>query len=207
LLRRRTASQAEDDRPDEAGNGQVGGADAVDPRRPTGKGRPTPKRREAQKRRTGPVAPPPRTRREAYRRMKDQSAIRRVEAREGMRAGDEKYLLARDRGPVRGFVRDIVDARRNASSLFLVAAVAAAVGLLVPNVQLRAYTMSLWMAVFALVVIEAIILGLRIRRQVRERFPDTKERTGRLVWYAVTRATMIRRLRTPKPRVKVGDKV
>ena len=29
----------------------------------------------------------------------------------GMKAGDEHYLLARDKGPVRRFIRDFVDAR------------------------------------------------------------------------------------------------
>jgi hypothetical protein len=203
LLRRRTSGQTDEEPP----VGTVGGADAADPRRPAGKGRPTPKRREAQKRRTGPVAPPPRTRREAYRRMKDQGAVRRVETREGMRSGDEKYLPVRDRGPVRGLVRDIVDARRNAGGLFLLVAVAVFAGYLVPNPQVRAFTVSLWLAVFAVLVIDSILLGIRIRRRVRERHPDAEERTGRLVWYGVTRATMIRRWRMPAPRVKVGDKV
>jgi hypothetical protein len=139
--------------------------------------------------------------------MKDQNSIRRVEAREGMRAGDERYLPARDRGAVRGLVRDIVDARRNAGGLFLLVAVAVFVGYLVPNAQVRALTVSLWMAVFAILVIDSFILGARIRRQVRQRHPDAPERTGRLVWYGITRATMIRRWRMPKPRVKVGDKV
>jgi hypothetical protein len=203
LLRRRTASQADDDQSADA----VNGADAIDPRRPTGKGRPTPKRRESQRRRTGPVAPPPRTRREAYRRMKDQSAIRRVEAKEGIRSGDQKYLPARDRGPARALVRDLVDSRRNAGGLFLLIAAAVFVGYLVPNPQVRALTVSLWMAVFALLVIDSIILGRRIRRLVRQRFPDSQERTGLLVWYGVTRATMIRRWRMPSPRVKVGEKI
>ncbi len=33
--------------------------------------------------------------------------------------GDERYLLARDQGPVRRFVRDLVDARRNVLGLFM----------------------------------------------------------------------------------------
>jgi len=203
LLRRRTTGQADDERPVDP----VGGGDALDPRRSAGKGRPTPKRREAQKRRTGPVAPPPRTRREAYRRMKDQNSVRRVEAREGMRSGDEKYLPARDRGPARGLVRDIVDSRRNAGGLFLPVAVIVFIGYLIPSAEIRAMTLSLWMAVFAVLIIDSVFVGIRIRRLVRERYPDETGRPGRLVWYGVTRATMIRRWRMPSPRVKVGEKV
>jgi hypothetical protein len=212
LLRRR--SQGEDGRaaeavanPDTASSGTTAGADTVDARHPAGKGRPTPKRREAQRRRTGPVAPPPRTRREAYRRQKEQNAGRRVEYREGLRSGDEKYLTARDRGPVRGLVRDIVDSRRNAGGLFLLVAAVVFAGYLVPDTRVRAFTMTLWMSVFLLIALDSVWLGLRIRRLVRERHPDTTERTGRLVWYGVSRATMIRRWRVPKPRVAVGDKI
>jgi hypothetical protein len=201
LLRRR--SQAEQERAAEP----VEGAGAEDARHSSGKGRPTPKRREAQRRRTGPVAPPPRTRREAYRRSKEQNAVRRVEYREGIRSGDEKYLPVRDRGPVRGLVRDIVDSRRNAGGLFLLVALVVFVGYLVPDARVRAFTVTLWMTVFLLLVLDSIFLGFRIRRLVRERHPDAKESTGRLVWYGISRATMIRRWRMPAPRVTVGEKV
>ena len=139
--------------------------------------------------------------------MREQNATKRVGFREGMRSGEEKYLPARDRGPVRGLVRDIVDSRRNAGGLFLVVALIVFVGYLVPDVRVRAFTVSPWMAVFALLVVDSIILGMRIRKLVRARHPDTPERTGMLVWYGVTRATMIRRWRMPKPRVAIGDRV
>jgi len=206
LLRRR--SQTEQERPAaDPAAGAAGGDAAADPRHPSGKGRPTPKRREAQRRRTGPVAPPPRTRREAYRRSKEQNAVRRVEHREGIRSGDPKYLTPRDRGPVRGLVRDIVDSRRNAGGLFLLVAVVVFAGYLVPDARVRAFTMALWLTVFLILVLDSIYLGFKIRRLVRERHPDATERTGRLVWYGVSRSTMIRRWRVPAPRVTVGEKV
>ena len=212
LLRRR--SHGEDGHaaestasPGTASSGITGGADTVEPRHSAGKGRPTPKRREAQRRRTGPVAPPPRTRREAYRRQREQNAERRVEHREGLRSGNEKYLTARDRGPVRGLVRDIVDSRRNAGGLFLPVAAIVFVGFLVPDNRVREFIVTLWMTVFLVLVLDSAWLGFRIRRLVRERYPDTTERTGRLVWYGASRATMIRRWRVPAPRVAVGDKI
>src|SRR4051812_37129839 len=72
----------------------------------TGKGRPTPKRRDAEKRRTGPVAPPPTNRREAARRMRAETKERRTLARQALRTGDERYLPARDQGPERRLVRN-----------------------------------------------------------------------------------------------------
>ena len=105
--------------------------------RASGKGRPTPKRSEAQGRRQGPPPPPPTTRKEAYKRMRAQQAVRRTETRQGAARGDDAYLPARDRGPVRKLVRDVVDARRNIGSFFLVIAAVALVGTIAPSLQVR----------------------------------------------------------------------
>jgi hypothetical protein len=201
LLRRRSESPAEVDPV------QPVAADAAAPGRPGGKGRPTPRRREAQKRRTGPVGPPPKTRREAVRRMREQGNDRRSEAREGLRAGDERYLPPRDQGPERRMVRDVVDSRRNAGVLFLVSAVVYFAGLLIPSVQIKAAITALWLTVLILLIADTALIGLRIRKLVRERFPDSGERLSRLIFYGATRATMIRRWRMPKPVVEVGDKI
>src|SRR4028119_1159512 len=44
--------------------------------------------------------------------MREQQALRRTETRSGMARGEDDYLPARDRGPVRRLVRDVVDSRR-----------------------------------------------------------------------------------------------
>ena len=199
LLRRRSETPAEVD------PAQPVAADAA--ARQAGKGRPTPRRREAQKRRTGPVAPPPKTRREAVRRMREQGGDRRADAREGLRAGDERYLSARDRGPERRMVRDVVDSRRNAGVLFLLSAVVYFAGLLIPSVQIKAAITALWLTVLILLVVDSAVIGLRIRKLMRQRFPDSREPLGRLIFYGATRATMIRRWRMPKPAVEVGDAI
>jgi len=201
LLRRRSETPVEVD------PAQPVAADAAGPARPGGKGRPTPRRREAQKRRTGPVAPPPKTRREAVRRMREQGGDRRADAREGLRAGDERYLSARDRGPERRMVRDVVDSRRNAGVLFLLSAVVYFAGLLIPSVQIKAAITALWLTVLILLVVDSAVIGLRIRKLMRQRFPDSREPLGRLIFYGATRATMIRRWRMPKPAVEVGDAI
>jgi Protein of unknown function (DUF3043) len=201
LLRRRS------DTPADADPVEPVGADAAGARGAAGKGRPTPRRREAQRRRTGPVAPPPRTRREAYRRMREQGGDRRSNVRAAMRSGDERYLGARDRGPERRLVRDIIDSRRNAGTLFLLSAVVYFVGLIVPSVQVKAAITALWLTVLLLLVVDSTVIGLRIRKLMRERFPDSTEKTSSLVFYGATRATMIRRWRSPKPVVEVGDRI
>jgi hypothetical protein len=199
LLRRRSDSPAEVDPAEPVG--------VLDDGRPGGKGRPTPRRREAQKRRTGPVAPPPKTRREAYRRMRQQGDSRKSETREGIKAGDERFLTPRDRGPERQLVRNIVDSRRNAGTLFLLSAVIYFVGLLVPSVQIKAAITALWLTVLVLLIVDSTVIGLRIRKLMRARFPDSGQKLSTLVFYGATRATMIRRWRAPKPAVEVGDAI
>jgi hypothetical protein len=174
--------------------------------RTSGKGRPTPRRSEAQGRRPGPPPPPPTTRKEAYKRMREQQAARRAESRHGAARGDDAYLPARDRGPVRRLVRDVVDARRNVGSLFLVVAFVSLIGNFVPSLAVKTYAMFLLMGFFVLLIVDSVVLGRRIKKKVAERFPEAQTSRG-LVWYGVSRATMIRRWRFPKPAVPLGADV
>ena len=175
--------------------------------RTAGKGRPTPKRNEAQARRPGPPPPPPATRKEAYKRMREQQATRRASSRERMAMGDDSYLPARDRGPVRKLVRDIVDARRNLGSLFLPIAGLILVGYFIPNPAVQGYTVLVWMAYFLVFIGDSFTLGRRISKTVRSRFPDGQHKMRGLVWYGISRSTMIRRWRFPKPEVAVGQQI
>jgi hypothetical protein len=173
----------------------------------SGKGRPTPKRTEAQGRRPGPPPPPPTTRKEAYKRMRQQSAARRAETRQGAARGDDAYLPARDRGPVRKLVRDVVDSRRNVGSFFLAIAGVALIGTIVPSLVVRNYASFLLFGFFLLLIVDSVVLSRKIKRKVADRFPDGNQRTRGLVWYGVSRATMIRRWRFPKPEVPLGADV
>jgi hypothetical protein len=187
-------------RRDRAGTTDASSADLTDQLvKASGKGRPTPKRTEAQGRRTGPPPPPPTTRKEAYKRMRAQQATRRVEARQGAARGDDSYLPARDRGPVRKLVRDVVDTRRNVGSFFLAIAGVALIGTVVPNLAVRSYASFLLFGFFLLLIVDSVVLSRRINRVVKERHPEASTRG--LVWYGISRSTMIRRWRFPKPDV------
>ena len=184
---------------------------AVDPTtqlvRTGSKGRPTPKRHEAQGRRPGPPPPPPTTRKEAYKRMREQQAANRGTARAATARGDGSHLQPRDRGPVRKLVRDVVDARRNAGSFFLLVAALVLIGNFVPNEQVRSYTVSIWLVFFLLIIVASTFLGRRIKKTVLERFPTQDHKMKGLVWYGISRATMVRRWRFPKPEVALGAQV
>ena len=172
-----------------------------------GKGRPTPRRNAAQGRRTGPVPPPPTTRKEAYRRQREQQVAGRGSAREAAARGDDSSLTARDRGPERRLVRDVVDARRNLGSFFLVIAALLLVSLVVPSQALKVYSSFVLYAFFLVLVVDSIILSRKIKAKVAERFPNTTQKPNSLAWYGVSRATMVRRWRFPKPQVALGAEV
>ena len=175
--------------------------------RTPGKGRPTPTRREAEGRRRGPAPPPPRTQREALRRMRGSKEERRTataERRARMMAGDEKYLMPRDRGPVKAYARDIVDSRRSILGAFMPLAVLVLVVLFIPSPALQQYVSLICMAMLLLMIFEGFLLGRLVNFRVRARYPDAKESRFGLGWYAFTRATQLRRLRVPRPRVGYG---
>jgi hypothetical protein len=180
----------------------------VDPAAPAkegGKGRPTPKRREARSTRKL-VETPPANRKDAMRRMRERQREERAEARQGMMRGDERYLLPRDRGPVRALVRDIVDARRNVGTWFLAGAFVVLIGGSIPNQAVRSGANIIWLLLVLALLVDGFVLARGIRRAVGARFPDEKK-FGALYLYGVLRSTVFRRMRTPRPRVDVGQSV
>jgi Protein of unknown function (DUF3043) len=184
----------------------------TEPGRTAGKGRPTPKRREAERKR-GPVPPPPRTQREASRLAKANRPTkeqRRAEAtlrRERMAAGDQRYLLPRDRGPVRAYVRDLVDSRPHLSGLFMPLAIIVVTSLLLPFPRAQQLLSLFCTVALVTMLAEGIALGVQVSRKARAKFPDEKINGLGLGWYAFTRASQLRRLRVPKPRVQRGATV
>ncbi|ACY98628.1 DUF3043 domain-containing protein [Thermomonospora curvata] len=172
--------------------------------KPGGKGRPTPKRREAEKRRRQYITAP-RDRKEAYRRLRERQAKQRALVREGMRRGDERYLLKRDKGPVRRFARDYVDGRRTIGSYLMYAML---VIVLLSFIRSPITALLMLFApplLLAAVLIEGLVISMRVKKLTAERFPD-EDRKG-VGLYAAVRAMQIRRLRIPEPQVKIGERV
>lgn len=149
----------------------------------------------------------PANRREAMRQMRDRQREERAEAAAGMRAGDERYLLARDRGPERALVRNVIDSRRTVGTWFFGGAMVVLVGttIRIPAVQLASNL--LWAFLAIAVIVDSILISIRIKKIVRERFPKTDQRMGSLQLYGVMRALSFRRMRVPKPQVELGDQI
>ncbi len=172
------------------------------------KGRPTPSRREAEQARRERVKPTM-TRREAARKRREEARSARLAQRQALLAGDETGLPIRDRGPVRARVRDLVDARRNIGDFFLPLVLVAFLATLVPNAAVKVYaTLALYAGVLLLVT-DLLVLARRLKADLKRRFPEGAARgdTKGAVAYGVMRATQMRRLRLPKPKVAPGAKV
>ncbi|MBC7374440.1 MAG: DUF3043 domain-containing protein [Frankiales bacterium] len=176
---------------------------------PTGKGRPTPKRSDAQQRRGGPVAPPPATRKEAAKRAKEQAALARVQAKQGTARGsvpgDERSMVARDRGPVRALVRDVVDSRRNVGVLLLPLALLLVVAQLSRNQLVLSVALTLWLAGLVAVAVDIAVTTVTLRSRVKAAFPGEAKMVGH-VGYGLLRSTVFRRLRMPTTRTAPGRK-
>lgn len=127
----------------------------------------------------------------------------RARTRSAMQTGDERHFLARDKGPVRKFIRDYVDSRRTVAEFFLPLIVVILVLSFVP--QLALVATMVWVLSMILLIVDLVVLTVRMNKQLKQRFPDAPKRGN--TFYAITRATQIRRLRLPKPTVKPGDPV
>jgi Protein of unknown function (DUF3043) len=172
--------------------------------RPAGKGRPTPKRRDAERRNRQPITAP-RTRKEAYRLERERNAGKRKNDRAAMARGDERHLLKRDKGPVRKLARDFVDSRRTFGEFFMYLTILVLIASTLGPLNVRVYLQQFGLPVLLILIIgESVWLSNRVKKLARERFPD--ESTQGVGMYAITRSMQIRRLRMPQARLKPGQK-
>lgn len=184
------------------GDTAVPPAPEVVPDRPVaqqGKGRPTPSRKDAEaaRKQTLKVPTDPKAAKKAARQR---ASAERARSREAMLSGDERYLPARDAGPVKSAVRDLVDSRRSAGEFFVPVAVLVLVLGMIPSLaQLLIYV---WVIMMVGIVVDSALLILKIRRELPARVPG--ESTKGAIPYALLRSVQLRRLRLPKPKVKVG---
>ncbi len=174
------------------------------PPKPGGKGRPTPTRKEAEAAAKA-RAKVPRTRKEQMQRQRQAKTESSKQVRAAMKSGDERYLLARDKGPVRRFIRDYVDSRFSFVELMIPILIVTMVLGYSGNSQLATVGNTLLFGMLLLVVLDLVLLRRRIRKQLAARFPD--ESVKGTTYYAVTRSLQMKFMRMPKPKVKIGQEL
>lgn len=184
------------------------------PTSPTGKkGRPTPKRKQAEAARLHPLVPA--DRKEAKRAARAARNARFDAEQRALVTGEEKYLPARDKGRARRFVRDYVDARRSVSewimalmmlSLILLMALSFAANRI--PLQWQVYLLYgasfIMYGSFIITAVEAFLVWRKIKAAFTKRYPREEIPRG-TVYYAFSRMIMPLRWRSPRPQVARGE--
>jgi Protein of unknown function (DUF3043) len=168
-----------------------------------GKGRATPRRREAEAARKKRMAPP-RNRKEANALRRERVKEQRSKQRMAMAGtGDDRFLPSRDQGPVKKFIRDYIDSRRTVGEflipIFLL--------MFVTSILLSSITPYIgtfaWLAVLVLLAADSIRIVRGLRKAITERFGAAASHG--ITMYAMMRSWQMRRLRLPKATVRPGD--
>jgi hypothetical protein len=202
---RRSRTGTDEGSGQDAVNGAASDADAS-PARPgavtAGKGRPTPKRSEAERRRREPYTAP-KDRKEAARTSRDRQRTDRTRRMEAVRRGEEWAMPPRDRGPVKALARDYVDSKRRVSEYYMYGLLVLLVLLFIRTPIVQTIVPLLVLGAVLIMGIEGVLIGRKVKSLAAERLPG--QSTRGLALYSAMRALQIRRLRVPKPRVKPGD--
>ena len=113
----------------------------------------------------------------------------------------DRDLAPYDRGPVRAFIRDEVDARRRLVGAFLPVLGIVVIAALNPASDWQRWALYAGLAALAAVVVDAVLMGVSITRAARATFPDEDVPALATGWYAFLRAHRSRSVRRPAPRV------
>ena len=162
------------------------------------KGKPTPKRKDAEaKLKISPLSPT--ASKDAKRALKEQSRVRRLEARAAYMRGEESALPYRDKGPARRFVRNYIDERRSISEYFLVLIMLVLFLTIIPIPAVQLAAVALMYSSMIFMTVNGIFLSRKLKKLVAERYPE--EPTKGIGMYGWMRSTQLRRLRAPAPQV------
>ena len=167
----------------------------------TGKGRPTPTRREKELARQRPLVSSDRT--EARKNARAAMQLERDKQRVGMANGEEKYMPLRDRGPQKRYVRDYVDARFSVGELLIPVMVVVIILTAIPLSDVQVISMLVLYGFFVLAVGDAVWAGFSVTRKLKAKFGE--DNVEKVRWYTAMRAFQLRLMRLPKPQVKRGQ--
>jgi hypothetical protein len=183
-----------------------GPADVRQPRSPAeaAKGRPTPKRSEAERRRRQPITG---SRPAGPRTPEDKARARaeRIRKNEAMQRGESWALNPKDRGAARALARDYIDSKRRVSEYYMYVLVLLLIGVFAGGKTYQSFISPAILVLAVILLIETQLIKGGMRRLLSERLPGEPMRG--LTLYAILRALQIRRLRVPAPRVRPGDEI
>jgi hypothetical protein len=225
VFRRSSAGATDGKAPDSQNTESTQGTDTPEapakskPPAQVGKGRPTPKRSDAEATRyrtvtgsrtsgRGPApaaGSTPKRKRTPEEKARDRAEWNKRQL--AMRNGEDWALGPRDKGPAKKLVRDYVDGHRRPSEYYMYALVLLILALVAGKSDhaFNSLVQIVLIAIIAVIVVDAVLLRRTILKLVHERLP--KESTRGLAFYGIMRALQLRRFRMPAPRVKPGAEV
>ena len=171
---------------------------------PAGKGRPTPKRKDAQAANKRPLVST--DRKSARKADAGKARVQRDLELKAMQTGDEKNMPLRDRGPQRRFMRDAVDARWNLGEFMIpVAIVLFIVQLMFAKSLVGEIAINVLFLFIVALSFDCLLLWRSVKKRMRAKFGADVPLKG-AAFYTVSRSLQIRRSRLPKPQVKHGQR-
>ncbi len=135
---------------------------------------------------------------------KSRSTVRdeRARMRRALDTDEERYLPLRDKGPSRRYVRQFVDARINIGEFLMIAALVFVIMSFFQSLAVQSAVLTTFWVLIVAVIVDCILLRRKLKKKLTEKFGGPNQ--GDL-WYGVTRALQLRRLRLPKPQVRRGQ--
>jgi hypothetical protein len=168
-----------------------------------GKGRPTPKRSESERRRRYQLAPE--DRKQAAKQSRGRDRTERARKTEAMRRGEEWALPPKDKGQVRALARDYVDSKRRLSEFYMYGLVVLLFLLFLHSSVIQTVLPVVLIVMVLIMAGEGFWIGSRVAKLANQRYPGQSTRGIKM--YSGMRALQIRKLRFPKPRVKPGEQI
>lgn len=176
-------------------------AEAAHLERPGAKNRPTPKRRDQEAANRRPLVVT--DRKAAARAEREHRRQASLAVRQAMVTGDESRMPARDRGPVRRYIRDAVDSRFSIGEVLLPAMLVALLLSLIPQVWALTLVFAIVYGLVFLSIIDAWLLWRRLKKELGAKFGADQIPSGSMM-YAVMRTFQVRRTRLPRPMIARG---
>ncbi|MDR1034117.1 MAG: DUF3043 domain-containing protein [Bifidobacteriaceae bacterium] len=171
---------------------------------PNKKGKVTPKRSEQEKKKNRTIVS--KTRKEAYKYAREQDKMKRERQYNSKTSREESDVAEKDKGPVKRYIRDYIDAKTSVAELFLPVA---GVLLIASFFAMQSYPTLYYYATVTVWAFVLVALGdfaftwVKLYKKLVDKFgiDKVKEKpTNRFIMmYALARSTQIRRMRIPKP--------
>lgn len=177
--------------------------EALHPAREGAKNRPTPKRKDQEAARRQPLVVADRKQAKKQDRAKRNEQM--YKTRQAMLTGDESGLPARDKGPVRRYIRDHIDARWNLAEFMLpVMLIVLALSFLRTN-EILFFVTILTYAILLTAIVDTVLMWRGLRKRLTAKFGEEAAKAKGNGMYAAMRAFQLRRSRMPRALVKRGE--